>query len=103
MRVFTPAMSRIPPSELGREGRVAQDARETQRREELRGPGQREDEVLEQCVGNEHRAQGKAQHQGCGGGIARFVHGDSREVVRQGRRDGTKHEPCSIGDKEALD
>jgi hypothetical protein len=56
--------------ELGRERRVAQHARKAQRREELRGARQREDEILEQCMGDEHRAQGNAQRQRCGGGIA---------------------------------
>jgi hypothetical protein len=55
--------------ELDRERRVAESAGQAERLEELCGAGQREDEVLEQRVGDEHRAQRKAQHQGCGGGV----------------------------------
>ena len=56
--------------ELGREGHVAESAGQTERLEELRSPWQRKYEVLEQCVGDEHRAERYAKQQRGDGGVA---------------------------------
>ena len=65
-RVRTPRISSTPPIELDGDGDVAERAGQPERGEKLCGPGRSEDEILEQRVGDEHRAQRKPQQQ-CGG------------------------------------
>ena len=70
-RVRTPRISSTPPMSSAANGHVAESAGQPERVEELRGAGRREDEVLEQRVGDEHRAQRKPQQQR--GGVGQCV------------------------------
>ena len=54
MRVLDAGNEQYAADQLGGEHRVAEDAGQPERSEELRRAGQREDEVLEQRVGDEH-------------------------------------------------
>jgi len=54
--------------QLGRKGRVAENSGKPERLEKLGGARQREHEVLEERVGDEHRAQRKPQQKRGGGG-----------------------------------
>ena len=80
--------------QLGRERNVPQDTGQPERREELRRAGQREHEVLEEGVGDEHDAQhrrkdifGATMQPGAGFSEQR-IHGSPGDPHASGRQRG---------------